>query len=218
VTAVENDPRLFGIAETLLAELPNVRLVRADALAGKHALSPELLAALPAGERWKVVSNLPYAVAGPLLVLLTRLSPPPEALSVLVQREVAEKAAAQPGSADFGALAARLALDYDLRAGRRVPASLFWPRPRVESRVVHLVRRPGPPVEPARRERYDRLVDGLFQQRRKTVLATLAEVAGARGRAEELLAAAGVPPGVRPADLSPAALLALADAWVEKAP
>lgn len=215
VTAVEIDRRLFGIAETLLAELQNVQLVRADALAGKHALSPELLAALPAGDRWKVVSNLPYAIAGPLLVLLTRLPQPPAALSVLVQREVAEKAAAEPGSADFGALAVRLALDYDRRAGRRVPASLFWPRPRVESRVVHLIRRPGPPVEPARRERYDRLVDGLFQQRRKTVLATLAEVVGARGRAEELLAAAGAPPGARPADLAPAVLLALADAWVE---
>lgn len=215
VVAVEIDRRLCAVATAFLAPFPRVRLLCADALAGKHALAPELLAALPRDVPWKVVSNLPYAVSGPLLVLLTRLEHPPASLSLLVQREVAEKAAAAPGTPDFGALAARLALDYDRRAGRVVPASLFWPRPRVESRVVHLVRCPGK-SDPARRGRYDRLVDRLFQQRRKTVLASLAGLAGDRGRALELLAAAGVPPGARPEALPPEALLALADALEER--
>ena len=212
VLAVEIDRRLCAVASGFLAAYPRVRLLCADALAGKHALSPELCAALPREGTFKVVSNLPYAVAGPLLVLLTRLPYPPDSLSLLVQREVAEKAAALPGTTGFGALGARLSLDYERRAGRVVPASLFWPRPRVESRVVHLVRRPGPGTDPERLARYDRLIDRLFQQRRKTVLATLSGVTGDRGRALALLQAAGVPPAARPEDLVPEALLALADA------
>jgi 16S rRNA (adenine1518-N6/adenine1519-N6)-dimethyltransferase len=211
VLAIEIDPRLCAVASAFLAGEPRVRLLQADALAGKHALAPELEAALPAAGPWKVVSNLPYAIAGPLLVLLTRLPHPPASLSVLVQREVAEKVAAEPGSSGFGALSARLALDHDRRAGRIVPAGLFWPRPRVESRVVHLDRRPGPAPDPARRARYDRLVERVFQQRRKTVLATLSGPAGGRARAQELLAAAGVPAGARPENLTPEVLLALAD-------
>jgi 16S rRNA (adenine1518-N6/adenine1519-N6)-dimethyltransferase len=212
VRAIEVDRRLFAIAASFLAPYAGVRLVRGDALAGKHALGPELAGLLPEAGEHRVVSNLPYAIAGPLLALLARRANPPASMSLLVQREVAEKAAAAPGTSAWGALPARLDLVFERRAGRKVPAGLFWPRPRVESRVVHLTRRPGERPSAARLARFDRVVDTLFQQRRKTVLAALADALGDRGAAERALREAGVEGSARPGELSAGALLALADA------
>jgi 16S rRNA (adenine1518-N6/adenine1519-N6)-dimethyltransferase len=212
VRALEVDRRLFAIAERFLAPYGGVRLVRGDALAGKHALGPELRALLPEAGSFHVVSNLPYAIAGPLLALLARLANPPASMSLLVQREVAEKAAAEPGTPAWGALPARLDLAYERRVGRKVPAGLFWPRPRVESRVVHLLLRPGEPLDPARRAAFDRVVDALFQRRRKTVLAALADALADRAAAERAIERAGVAPAARAGELGTAALLALADA------
>jgi 16S rRNA (adenine1518-N6/adenine1519-N6)-dimethyltransferase len=213
VRALEVDRRLFAIAERFLGPYERVRLVRGDALAGKHELGPELRELLPTEGAFHVVSNLPYAIAGPLLALLAGRDHPPASMSLLVQREVAEKAAAEPGSKDWGALPARLDLSYERRAGRRVPANLFWPRPRVESRVMHLRLRPGAPAPTgARRAAFDRVVNALFQQRRKTVTAALAEELGSRARADQAIASAAVDPRARPSELGTAALLRLADA------
>jgi 16S rRNA (adenine1518-N6/adenine1519-N6)-dimethyltransferase len=213
VRALEVDRRLFAVAARFLAPYARVRLVRGDALAGKHRLGPELVDLLPTAGEFHVVSNLPYAIAGPLMALLAGLANPPTTLSLLVQREVAEKAAAEPGSRDWGALPARLDLAYERRVGRRVPAGLFWPRPRVESRAVHLRLRAGADVPAGpRRAAFDRVVDALFQHRRKTVTAALAEALASRERAERALAAAGIDPRARPSELATEALLRLADA------
>ncbi|MEM7308703.1 MAG: 16S rRNA (adenine(1518)-N(6)/adenine(1519)-N(6))-dimethyltransferase RsmA [Planctomycetota bacterium] len=219
VVAVEVDRRLFQVASELLAPWENVRLVRADALAGKHVLGPELcgeLDRLGAAGPWHVVANLPYSISGPLFVLLSRREPPPASISALVQREVAEKAAGRPGTRDWGALAARLAVRYRPRLGRRVPAALFWPRPRVESRVVHLERLPGDGPDAAALERYDRLVDLLFQSRRKTLRATLAARLGRAEPPEEALARVGLDPGARPEEVAAADLLRLAEELGER--
>ncbi len=215
VLAVEVDRRLFAVASELLGGRDNVRLLRADALAGKHALAPELVEALPANQPWHLVANLPYSISGPLLVLLARLPNRPETMTALVQREVAEKVAARPGDSSWGALSARLALAYERRAGRTVGPALFWPRPRVESRVVKLTAvdggRPGPEEVAA----YDALVEGLFQRRRKTLLASLAALLGDREEAAAALADAGIAPSSRPQELAPAELVRLAatPAW-----
>ena len=212
VLAVEVDPRLFEVASGLLAPWPKVRLLRADALAGKHALGAELAAVLPTEAPWHVVSNLPYSISGPLLVLLSRREPRPESLSVLVQREVAEKAAAAPGTRDWGVLAARLAVRYRTRLGRAVPAELFWPRPRVASQVVHLERLPGPGPDGPRLAAYDRLLDAVFHTRRKTLRASLGAHLGDPARAQGLLEGLGIDPGLRPENLDSEALLALSRA------
>jgi len=215
VLAVEIDARLFAVARRLLAGHGNVRWLHLDALAGKHALAPELLRALPEAGAWHVVANLPYSISGPLLVLLARLPNPPQTLTVLVQEELARRVAAGPGQAEWGALGARLRLGYRAVLGRAVGAQLFWPRPRVSSRVLHLEGVPaqgGATPDPAE---FDPLVELLFQQRRKQVLPLLAPALGGRPAATELLGRLGLDPTARPEDLPLEGLCALAgsDAW-----
>jgi 16S rRNA (adenine1518-N6/adenine1519-N6)-dimethyltransferase len=102
VLAVEIDPRLLEIARELCAQAPNVSWLRADALAGKHELAPEVAQRLPRSGPWKLVSNLPYSVSAPLCAVLCDLENPPASMTVLVQREVAERMVASAGSPDWG--------------------------------------------------------------------------------------------------------------------
>lgn len=209
VLAVEIDARLLEVARRLLAGQENVRWLHADALAGKHTLAPELLAELPSAEDWHLVSNLPYSISAPLVAVLSRLPNPPRSMTVLVQEEVARRLAAQPGEGEWGALTARLGLLYRAQAGRAVGAQLFWPRPRVASRVVHLVFQPLDSLRSEELAAFDALVETLFQHRRKQLAGGLAEILG-RGPAERLVLAAGIDPRTRPESLGSAQLLLLA--------
>ena len=218
LVTVEVDRRLAGVAEKLLGRRPNVRAIRADVLASKHRLEPEVEAALPGpgppARPWHLVANLPYAIASPLLVVLARRANPPQSATVLVQLEVAERLTAEPGTAAWGPLGLRLAVTHRARLVRKVPAALFWPRPRVESAVVRLVLLP---ERPAADElaRLDRLVDLLFQRRRKSLRAVLAGELGGAGAATELLARLGLDPLRRAETLPLATLAALAEALRE---
>lgn len=209
VLAVEIDARLHAVAARVLAERTNVQLLHADALASKHELAPAVRALLPVGRPWHLVANLPYSISAPLLVVLARLDEPPRGMSVLVQEEVAERVAARAGEDAYGPLGVRVSLTYEAELGRRVGPQLFWPRPRVGSRVVALRRRVGPAPSSQDIAAFDRLVATTFQQRRKQVGTTLAGVLEGRGRVEEWLTAAGVDPRARVEELSPPQLLAL---------
>lgn len=211
VLSVEVDDRLFGVASELLAERGELTLIHADALAGKHRLAPAVDGALWDEGPWHLVANLPYSIAAPLLVVLARRVHPPASMTALVQREVAEKIAARPGQGDWGAVSARLGAAYRARPGRLVGRELFWPRPRVESRVVHLERL-ADPMPAAEREAFDRLVETVFGQRRKQVASSLRGLVGGRGAAEEILTRAGIDPSARPETLSVEALRELARA------
>lgn len=209
VLAVEIDARLLEIAQRLLAGQPSVRWLQADALAGKHRLAPAVEGELPAAGPWHLVANLPYSISAPLVAVLARLANPPQSMSVLVQEEVAGRLAASPGQGEWGALTARVALRYRVRAGRAVGPQLFWPRPRVASRVVRLELLDGAGPAAVDLAAYDALVEALFQHRRKQLAGGLAEILG-RGPAEALVAAAGLDPRARPESLTPAQLLLLA--------
>jgi 16S rRNA (adenine1518-N6/adenine1519-N6)-dimethyltransferase len=209
VLAVEIDERLHAVAARVLAGFPNVRLLHADALASKHELAPAVRALLPNGEPWHLVANLPYSISAPLLVVLARLPEPPRSMSVLVQEEVAERVAARPGEEAYGPLGVRLALTYEAELGRRVGAQLFWPRPRVASRVVALRRRVGPAPSALDIGAFDRLVTTTFQQRRKQLGTSLAGVLEGRERVEAWLGAAGIDPRARVEELPTDALLRL---------
>ncbi|MEW6072274.1 MAG: 16S rRNA (adenine(1518)-N(6)/adenine(1519)-N(6))-dimethyltransferase RsmA [Planctomycetota bacterium] len=207
--AIEIDRRLLAVAARALSSFPAVALLAGDVLAGKHALAPAVAARLPAQGPWHLVANLPYSIAGPLLMVLARLPRPPQTMSVLVQREVALRIAADPGESGWGGLAAKLAPRYRRRRGRRVPPQLFWPRPRVESEMVHLDRAPEG-AEPRELVAYDRLVDGLFRHRRKVLRRSLGDLLGDGEAARTLLEEAGVDGGARVEVLGPAELLRLA--------
>ena len=208
VTAVEIDERLLAFARTLLAG-HSVRWIHADALAGKHELAPELVAALPASGPWHLVSNLPYSIAAPLVALATDLANPPASITVLVQKEVAERFVARPGTADWGPLSIRLQLDYRPEVVRAVPAGLFWPRPEVESAVVRMEAR-APRSDDAERRALTALAARLFQRRRQAIARVLGEIAGDKARARAALEELGIDPRARAEDLDLATLRALA--------
>ena len=218
VLAIEIDPRLLEVARELLTPWPNVRFVLGDALAGKHALSPGLLDALPRSGPWHVVSNLPYAAGTPILALCARLPNPPASMTCLVQRELAERITASPGGREWGALAVRMQTAYLCELVRPVPPDLFWPRPKVESSLLRLeLREARPGAEEL--ARLDGLLELLFRQRRKSVGGLLASRLGGREAAERLLGSLGIRPDARPERLETESLLAIVRSpdWFESA-
>jgi 16S rRNA (adenine1518-N6/adenine1519-N6)-dimethyltransferase len=193
VVAVETDRHLVPVLRTVV-EPSGVEVVEGDAM----TLDLAALLAERAPGPWHLVANLPYNVATPL-VLRTLLGVPAVAhLLVMVQREVGERMAAGPGDDAYGAVSVRVAYFARSELAGRVPASVFIPRPRVESVLVRLERRPEPAVDPAlvSYERLDTVVRAGFAQRRKMLRRSLAGVvdpaaferAGVRSdaRAEEL--------------------------------
>ena len=152
----------------------------------------------------RVAGNLPYNVATPILARLLDTSDGGQTLAdatVMLQKEVAERVVAGPGSADYGPLAVAVALDADASSLMTLPPGAFRPPPKVTSAVVQLRFRP-PAVDVGDRAVFERLVRGAFQQRRKTILNALGPPAAALGRdASDLLARAGVDPKIRPGDL-----------------
>jgi 16S rRNA (adenine1518-N6/adenine1519-N6)-dimethyltransferase len=209
LVAFEIDRRLTEIAREELAPFTNAEVVRADVLAGKHELAPEVRERLPSSGPWHVVANLPYSAGTPFLALVARLECPPLSMTVLLQRELAERLAAQPGSKTWGPVGAKIALVYGVELVRRVGTELFWPKPKVESAVARFELRPNRPAA-ADIQVYDRLVEALFQARRKTLLSRLADWTGDRDAARARLAALGLDPSARPETLGVAELLALA--------
>jgi 16S rRNA (adenine1518-N6/adenine1519-N6)-dimethyltransferase len=189
VTAVETDSRLLPILGEVVAG-SGVTIVAGDAL---HLDLTELLG----DDRWVLVANLPYNVATPLVLNLLERAPVIERMLVMVQREVAERLAARVGDEGFGAVSVKVAYWAKAEVAGSVPANVFLPKPKVESALVHIERRPAPPIDPALdRERVFELIDQGFGQRRKMLRRSLAGVVDAatfacasirpEARAEEL--------------------------------
>ncbi|WP_188940159.1 16S rRNA (adenine(1518)-N(6)/adenine(1519)-N(6))-dimethyltransferase RsmA [Nakamurella endophytica] len=200
VTAVEIDPRLAGrLPRTVADHLPEraaaLRVLTADAL---QVTAAQLLAVAAAGAvpvPTALVANLPYNVAVPVLLHLLAELPSLRRVLVMVQAEVADRLAAPPGSRTYGSPSAKAAWYGTVRRAGAVPRSVFWPVPGVDSALVQLVRSDRTPV--GDRDRVFRVIDAAFAQRRKTLRSALAGWAGSPVRAEELLRAAGVDPGLR---------------------
>jgi 16S rRNA (adenine1518-N6/adenine1519-N6)-dimethyltransferase len=203
VLAVEVDRAAVAALGEVAGARPNVRILATDAL---RVAWPRVLIGGP----WKMVSNLPYNIAVPVVVELLRRAPQVEELTVMVQREVGERLAADPGDEQYGAVSVRVAYHAGARILRRVPPSVFWPEPRVESVVVRLVRR-FPPVSTPE-EGLFRVVDEGFAQRRKTVRNALVRLGLDRHRAERALGECGLDPRVRAEQLGLAEFACLAAA------
>ncbi len=209
LVCVEIDERLLPIAAGLVSRHGSAKFIRCDVLDGKHALASEVASALPVEGPWHLVSNLPYAISGPVLAVLGSHAHPPETMTVLVQREVAERIAAKPDTPEWGPLSIRLQVRYQPRIVRAVPPELFWPRPRVESAVVRLERRTNP-GEPQALRRFDTLVGELFRSRRQSLGRVLARRSGDREASLSALREAGLDPRIRAEALDLAALQRLA--------
>lgn len=208
VLAIEIDRRLFEVAHSFLARHDEVELLHLDALAKKRELAPELVERLPRDAPWKLVANLPYSISGPLLALVAELEHPPDVISVLVQREMADRILAPAAGPERGPLAVKLQAVYAGTRVREVSRELFWPRPKVASSVLRLDRRPDA-LPAADLAALDTLLRLLFQRRRQGIGRVLGEHMGSRSSADELLAAVGLDPRRRPGDLELAEILAL---------
>jgi 16S rRNA (adenine1518-N6/adenine1519-N6)-dimethyltransferase len=158
----------------------------------------------------KLVANLPYNVAVPVLLHVLAEFPEIGSGLVMVQLEVADRLVAAPGSKVYGVPSAKLAWYAAAEPAGRVPASVFWPRPNVESGLVRLTRRDPPPTA-APREAVFAVVDAAFAQRRKMLRSALAARYGP-GPAAAALAAAGVDPAARGETLGIGAFARLAEA------
>lgn len=193
VLGVEIDPRLAAVTREWIGDEPNLELCVTDALDGKHALAPAVVERLPTVGPWHLVSNLPYAVASPIVALLARLPNPPRSMTVLVQHEVAERFVAKPGDDACGALSLRLSLSHRGKILRAVPASLFRPRPKVDSSICRLeVIEDGAQVTAGELAFLDHLVGVCFTQRRKLLRAPLATLCVSAGEADLWIAQAGI--------------------------
>jgi 16S rRNA (adenine1518-N6/adenine1519-N6)-dimethyltransferase len=192
VTAVEADRHLIPVlGETL--DGTGVRIVHADAMTLDWAglLGPE--------PDWVMVANLPYNIATPLVADLLDGVPTIVRMLVMVQREVAERLAARPGQAAYGAVSVKVAYWAEARLAGRVPASVFHPRPNVESALVDIRRRPTPAVDRdvAPADRIFALVRAGFATRRKMLRRSLAGLVPPAA-----FEAAGVSPESRAEDLA----------------
>ena len=198
--AVEIDRYLEPVLRELVEPL-GVRVVLADAMScdWEALLGPGQRETAP-GEAppWVLVANLPYNIATPLVADLLVGVPAIARMLVMVQREVGERLAAESGSRAYGAVSVRIAYFAAAKVVSRVPATVFVPRPNVESVLVEIVRRPEPAVAPdvATFDEIDRLVRAGFAGRRKMLRRSLAGIVG-----EEAFEAAGIAPTRRPEEL-----------------
>jgi 16S rRNA (adenine1518-N6/adenine1519-N6)-dimethyltransferase len=194
VLAVEVDPSLIPALEESVTGLVGVRVLHAD------ATDPEWHDALGEGE-WVLAANLPYNVATHLVLNTLRDVPQVRRLVVMVQREVGERLVADPGEDAYGIPSLRAAYRAEGTLVRRVPPSVFWPRPKVESVIVRFVRRDEPAVD-VPEDRLWAVVDAGFAERRKTMRNALRRLGMEAGRADDLLQAAGIDPSARGETLS----------------
>lgn len=215
VLALELDERLRGVLNETLADFGNVSVVFADAVkADLPALCREHL-----GERpWRVCANLPYNVTTPLLTAFLRAGCF-ESITVMVQKEVAQRLCAAPGTGEYGAFTLLVQWYAEPELLFDVPPHCFVPQPKVTSAVVRLQQRQAPPADVADVDFFFAVVRAAFNQRRKTLPNAVSAGIQALARAdvESALLSLGLSPTVRGEALSLAQFAALSNALLSAA-
>ncbi len=221
VVTVEIDPPLFQLAAEELHAFDNVTMLQVDALKNKNRLNPVVLDAVAAqlaaapGRRLKLAANLPYNIATPILGNLLGIETPPHTMTVTIQKELAERIVAQPGSKDYSALSIWIQSQCRVEILRILPPGVFWPRPKVSSAFLQIT-----PDETLRRRLPDlrflhRFVRDLFCPRRKFLRSELLGVVKGRmdkPEVDALLARLNLDATARAESLSVDAILALCEA------
>jgi dimethyladenosine transferase len=185
VTAIELDRRLLEVLDTTLASFDNVRIIHGDVL---KLDVPSIMNHKP----FKVVANLPYYITTPIIMSLLESKLPIERLVVMVQKEVALRMVAKPGTKDYGALSVAVQYYTEPDIVLDVPPKSFLPAPAVTSSVIRCVLRDKPPVDVIDEKLFFRVVKAGFAQRRKTFSNTMKTTGLSKDRIEELLAKANI--------------------------
>lgn len=193
VVAVEIDPKLADrlprtIAERAPGQADRFEVITADAMSVSRADLPEPTA---------LVANLPYNVAVPVLLHLMAELPSIRTALVMVQAEVADRLAADPGGRIYGVPSVKARYYGDVARAGAVGRNVFWPEPKVESGLVRIRRTAVYPADDGLRKKVFEVIDAAFAQRRKTLRAALADWAGSPAFAEQILTRAGIDPSAR---------------------
>jgi 16S rRNA (adenine1518-N6/adenine1519-N6)-dimethyltransferase len=202
VVAVEIDRDLAGLLRKRLGDNPRFRLIEGDALDGKHGLNSELLEAIrSAGKPVKLVANLPYNIASPLVIEL--LIAGVQTLAFVVQKEVALRLAASAGEDDYGPLTVMAQLLSKVEILRKLSPDVFWPAPQVDSSLVRMRR---DDLLGGEARSAGQFVHAIFSYRRKTLRKALAQ-AGLDGG--KILSITGFDGQRRPETFTPAEVLSM---------
>ena len=239
VVTCEIDPRLAQLARERLMQIDDDRggdidgrvvLVEGDVLESKHRFAPAVLAAIeeacslqPSG-RFRLVANLPYCVATPIISNLLATSRPFDTATVTVQREMGERMTATAGTHAYNALSVWVGAQCRGEVVRILPASVFWPRPKIESAIVHLELEPERRAKIADLGRFHDFVRDVFCHRRKLLRGVLVRMAGgkqnvdSRDTVARVYETMGFDESVRAEEISPDAFVRLEQAFFERRP
>jgi 16S rRNA (adenine1518-N6/adenine1519-N6)-dimethyltransferase len=205
---VEIDRDFAELLRQRLGERSGFKLIESDALAGKHSLcvslQTEIAAAVAEGKTVKLVANLPYQIASPLVIEM--LIAGVALLAFTVQKEVGLRLKAPADTEHYGPLSVMAQLLAKVEILRTIPPQAFWPMPKIESALVRMTRHDelGPKAG-----EFTRFLHGVFSYRRKMLRKGLIESSIAEAVADQALARTGFDPRLRPEELSPPQWLAL---------
>ncbi len=208
VMAVEIDDKLIPILEKTLADYDNVNVIHGDIL-------KQDIGAIFGGEPFKIVANLPYYITTPIIMNLLESRVPADSITVMIQKEVADRMKAEPGSKDYGALSLAVQYYADPYLAANVPPNCFMPRPNVGSAVIRLKRLEEPFVKVKDERHMFKLIRAAFNQRRKTLANAVKNFEGlsySREEVENALTSIGLDTRVRGEALGLQEFAALSDA------
>jgi 16S rRNA (adenine1518-N6/adenine1519-N6)-dimethyltransferase len=221
VVSVEIDERLQALAAEELGPAKNVTLLRQDALRNKNAMDSAVLEAVRKqllahpGCQFKLVANLPYNIATPILSNLLSTDPLPVSLTATVQKELADRMVAHPGTKDYSALSIWMQALCHIEIVRELPPQVFWPRPKVHSAIIQIVPDPLKRFLVGDLPFFHKFVRALFLHRRKLLRGVLASALADqldKPAIDELLASCHLPADVRAEQLDVKTHLALSAA------
>jgi 16S rRNA (adenine1518-N6/adenine1519-N6)-dimethyltransferase len=221
VVSVEYDKRVQELAREVVGNRPNVTLLNCDVLRNKNHLAPAVVdavrAALAAGPNrtLKLVANLPYNVATPVISNILASDLPWSRMVVTIQYELAERMAAEPGTSDYSALTAWLQSQTKVTMVRKLSPAVFWPRPQVDSAIVRIDPNPEAAARIVNREFLQVFLRDVFTQRRKRLRGVMASMYSKeidKAGVDRVFEEAGVAVDVRAEELAPGVLVELANA------
>jgi 16S rRNA (adenine1518-N6/adenine1519-N6)-dimethyltransferase len=222
VITVEIDHRLHAMAAEELDEFGNVTMLLQDALKGKNRLHPHVMDTIrqqldkEPGRRFKLAANLPYNVATPILSNLLTETPIPVSMTATIQKELADRIIAVPGTKDYSALSIWMQSLADIEIVRILPPQVFWPKPKIHSAIIHIL----PNAEKRARSPdlafFHQFIRSLFQHRRKFLRSVLVHVLAdklEKSQVDETLAPFDFPTDQRAEQLDIETLQRLAEAF-----